>query len=102
MLVQLKKFGTTLVSRPSGKEALLAFKPALSDLKKDEELTIDFNGVIVLTPSWIDEFLTPLVNSLNKQVRLVNTSNPSVKVSLEILSQQHQIDFNSYKKNLNN
>ncbi|PIY80343.1 MAG: DUF4325 domain-containing protein [Candidatus Pacebacteria bacterium CG_4_10_14_0_8_um_filter_42_14] len=102
MLVQLKKFGTTLVSRPSGKEALLAFRPTLSDLKKGEDLIIDFDGVLVLTPSWIDEFLTPLVNSLKKQVKLVNKNNPSVKVSLQILSQQHQIDLNSYEESWDN
>lgn len=102
MLVQLKKFGTILVSRPSGKEALLAFTPTLNELKKDEDLIIDFEGVIVLAPSWIDEFLTPLVNSLNKQVSLVNTNNPSVKASLQILSQQHEVDLDSYKKDLDN
>lgn len=97
MLVQLNKFGTTLVSRPAGKEALLAFNPTLNNLKEGEELEVDFSGVLVLTPSWIDEFLTPLIKEKGKQVRLVNLGNPSVKTSLQILSQQHGLDFFSFQ-----
>ena len=62
-----KKFGTTLVSRPSGKEALLAFIPMFDEISKNEKLIIDFKDVIVLTPSWADEFLTPLSNRFGKK-----------------------------------
>jgi hypothetical protein len=94
MVVQLKKFGITLVSRPAGKEALLAFRSTFSELKNEEKLVIDFEDVVVLTPSWIDEFLTPLVKEADTKIELINTSNPSVKASLEIITQQHGIDFN--------
>lgn len=100
MLVQVKKFGSTLISRPSGKEALLAFLPTLNELNDTEELLIDFKDVIVLTPSWLDEFLTPLIKAENKHIKLVNLSNPSVKTSLEILSKQHGIDFFSFKSDI--
>lgn len=84
MKIELKKFGTTLVSRPAGKEAWLAFQPTLNELKNNEEIIVDFEGVIVLTPSWADEFLTPLKQKF-KQVDLINTNNPSVKATLAIL-----------------
>ena len=86
MLINLKKFGTVLVSRPAGKEALLAFQPTLRELAKDEEIKIDFEGVEVLTPSWADEFLTPLFGSYKNKINLTNTSNPSVLESLKILN----------------
>lgn len=86
MIIQLKKFGTTLVSRPSGKEAWLAFQPVLYGIKEGEEVVVDFEGVIVLTPSWADEFLTPLQNQFKNQVKLQNTNNPSVTATLEILN----------------
>ena len=85
MVIQLKKFGTILVSRPSGKEAWLAFQPVLGEIPADEEMVIDFNKVAVLTPSWADEFLTPLFNRFNGKVKLLNVENPSVKASLAIL-----------------
>jgi len=87
MIIQLKKFGTTLVSRPSGKEALLAFRPMLNQINENEEITIDFEGVIVLTPSWADEFLTPINKQFNERIQLINTDNSSVKATLSILNQ---------------
>ncbi len=85
MVIELKKFGTTLVSRPSGKEAWLAFQPNLKEIMDDEDVVVDFAGVFVLTPSWADEFLTPLCDRFGDKVRLVNTDNASVKATLEIL-----------------
>lgn len=87
MIIQLKKFGITLVSRPSGKEALLAFGPMLNQIGENEEIIIDFEGVIVLTPSWADEFLTPLSNRFGERIQLRNIENSSVKATLSILNQ---------------
>lgn len=86
MIIELKKFGTTLVSRPSGKEAWLAFQPTLDDIAESEEAIVDFAGVMVLTPSWADEFLTPLLTRYRDRVKLRNTDNASVKATLEILA----------------
>lgn len=85
MKIQLKKFGEMLISRPAGREAYLAAK-AYTLPAKPEKLEIDFEGVEVLTPSWADEFITPLQKSF-PQVKLINTENPSVKATLEILSE---------------
>lgn len=84
MTIELIKFGTTLVSRPSGKEAWLAFQPLLANLSENEEIIIDFSDIIVLTPSWADEFLTPLRKRFS-QVKLVNTDNASIKATLATL-----------------
>lgn len=88
MIIPLKKFGTTLVSRPSGKEAWLAFQPVLNEISADEEIVVDFGDVVVLTPSWADEFLTPLYKRFSNKVRLNNISNPSVLATLAILAKQ--------------
>lgn len=85
MVIKLNKFGTTLVSRPSGKEAYLAFQPTLRECKQDEAVEVDFQGVEVLTPSWADEFLSPLFNSYKDRVSLKNANNPSIVESLKIL-----------------
>lgn len=90
MIIQLKKFGTTLVSRPSGKEAWLAFQPSLNEISEGEGIIVDFDGVVVLTPSWADEFLTPLRKQFNNRVKLHNIDNPSVTATLAILAKQQQ------------
>ncbi len=93
MKILLEKFGTILVSRPSGKEAYLALQPMLKGNKEAEVIEIDFSGVMVLAPSWADEFLSPLMIRFPGRVVLLNTGNSSVKATLETLekakSQNH-------------
>lgn len=86
MIIHVKKFGTTLVSRPAGKEAWLAFQPVLNEASTNEKIIVDFEGVIVLTPSWADEFLTPLRERFGDKVTLHNIKNPSVVATLAILA----------------
>jgi hypothetical protein len=87
MIIELKKFGTTLISRQTGKEAFLAFQPALKNVKNDETVEINFAGVLTFSPSWGDEFLTPLFDRYGEKLLLKNTSNPSVKITLEMLQE---------------
>lgn len=86
MIIHLKKFGMTLISRPSGKEAWLAFQPVLNENPKNTPIIVDFEGVVVMTPSWADEFLTPLRKRYGGAVTLSNTDNPSVQATLSILN----------------
>jgi hypothetical protein len=85
MNIKLIKFGSVLDSHPSGKEAWLAFQPTLNSASKTEEVVVDFEGVAVFTPSWADEFLTPLWDKFGKKVKLINAENASVVASLETL-----------------
>ena len=85
MLIALKKFGTTLLSRQAGKEAFLAFQPYLKTMIENEAIEIDFEGVAVLSPSWADEFITPLFGQYHERVTLLNTQNPSVLATLQTL-----------------
>lgn len=85
MKLELKKFGTTLISRQAGKEAFAAFQPTLKEIGASDNLEIDFNGVITFSPSWGDEFLTTLLNQLGDRLILLPTDNPSVKATIELL-----------------
>lgn len=85
MVIELKKFGTTLISRQTGREAFLALQPILKDIKEGENIEIDFEGVLTFSPSWGDEFLTPLLNVYGERLILKNTSNLSVQATLEML-----------------
>lgn len=85
MIIELKKFGTTLVSRQAGKEALAAFRPILRNVSPNETVTVDFGSVITFSPSWGDEFLTQLRDEFGDRLILLKSDNPSVKATLEIL-----------------
>jgi hypothetical protein len=85
MLIELKKFGTTLVSRQSGKEAWAAFQPVLEPVLETEDVILDFAGVITFSPSWGDEFITPLQERYKGRLILKNTANPSVRETLKLL-----------------
>lgn len=94
MIIQLKKFGSTLTSRPNGKECYNAFLPELKTAKQGEEIIIDFDGVNTFTPSWADEFITPLQNQFKHSLILKNTTNLSVKATLKLLEDINKIKFN--------
>lgn len=86
MLLELKKFGNILSSRPAGKDAWLSARAYLFDsLKQDEKIEVDFSGVSVLSPSWAEEFLARLKKTYSRQVVFLSSDNPSVKASLEII-----------------
>ncbi len=89
MTIYLKKFGTTLNGRQFGRESLAAFRPSLRDVKKDEKVIVDFEGVITFTPSWGDEFLSPLLDEFGERLLLKNTKNSSVQATLKLLEEVH-------------
>lgn len=93
MKLQLEKFGKTLISRELGSEAFKAFQSTLRDLSKDEELEIDFSGVLTLSPSWADEFLSPLLNQLDDKLILLPSDNLSVHATLRILQEVNKKPF---------
>jgi hypothetical protein len=93
MTIELKKFGTTLISRQAGRESFAALQPRLSEAQEGEAIEIDFEGVLTFSPSWGDEFLTPLAKRYGEKMTLLNTSNLSVKATLELLQKITGIDF---------
>lgn len=85
MNIELQKFGTTLISRQTGREAFSALQPFLKEVKEDEMIEVNFDGVLTFSPSWGDEFLTPLLNIYGNRLILKNTGNLSVEATLDIL-----------------
>jgi hypothetical protein len=94
MIIFLKKFGTTLTGRQFGKESFSAFLPSLREIGSDEIVEIDFKGVITFTPSWGDEFLSPLFDRFGNKLTLKNTENPSVQATLKLLEKIYNKKFN--------
>lgn len=94
MIIELKKFGTTLISRQAGREAFSALQTLLKDVAASENIEIDFEGVLTFSPSWGDEFITPLLNIYGERLILKNTKNPSVQATIEILQKITNKTFN--------
>lgn len=93
MKLQLEKFGKTLISRELGSEAFKAFQTILRELSDTEELEINFSGVLTLSPSWADEFLSPLLNQLGDRLVLLLSDNLSVQATLKILREVNKVPF---------
>ena len=93
MKLQLGKFGKTLISRELGSEAFKAFQTTLRELSKDEELEIDFSDVLTLSPSWADEFLSPLLDLLGNRLVLLPSDNLSVHATIRILQEANKCTF---------
>lgn len=93
MRIQLEKFGNTLTSRPAGKDAYTGFSSTLKNIPEGELVEVDFDGVSSLSPSWGDEFLTPLLERFGKLLFLKNTQNPSVSTTIETLEETNNYKF---------
>ena len=86
MIIEIKKFGKMLISRPAGKEAvsimLSSFKPT-SDIEKIE---LDFTGVEVIAPSWLEEVVYILQQTYGKdRVICLESDNATLKASLKVM-----------------
>jgi len=99
MIIKLEKFGKILLFQENGKKAFLAIQTNLKKLKENENIEIDFTGITTFTPSWGDEFLTPLLRAYNGRLMLGDTSNPSVLAVLGILEKTSGKVFNKIANN---
>lgn len=93
MRIELNKFGTTLISRQAGSEAFKAFQSTLRDVKADEKLEIYFSGVLTFSPSWGDEFLSPLLEQLGDRLILIASDNLSVQSTIKLLEEVNKRKF---------
>ena len=86
MIIEVKKFGEVLTSRPAGREAYLSAKAYILPKNANETIILDFNGVKVLAPSWADEFITKIIAEYPNKIEFLNTNNNSIKETLKILN----------------
>ncbi len=86
MIIPVRKFGEILISRPAGREAVLIMQ---SSFKPDdtEAIELDFEGVKVVAPSWLDEVLTALRDAFGDRVTCLPTQNSTVIESLKTLDE---------------
>jgi hypothetical protein len=84
MNIKIINFGENLLNRPTGREAFLMAKAYIfKDITPSEEIVLDFDKIKVMTPSWLDEFITGIKSEFNNVLKYINTENPSVGASLK-------------------
>jgi hypothetical protein len=89
MKVELKKFGTLLISRPAGRDAFLAFKAYQKPTTQSEPIELDFSGVQVIGPSWLDEFVSGIRESFpSNKIAYLPSKNPSVIQSIKTIEEE--------------
>jgi len=71
----------------------LAFGPTLESAADTDDIIIDFVGVITFSPSWGDEFITPIYKKYKDRLALKNISNSSVVATLKILEDINKTSF---------
>lgn len=85
MTIEIKRFGNILSSRPEGREAaLILLANELRNVKDNIEL--DFTDVLVMTPSWLGEFLNTLKPQI-QNIMFLKSDNASVIGSIRILEE---------------
>lgn len=88
MTLKIKKYGEFLTSRPAGREAALTSLAYDIELKNTTALCIDFEGVVVMTPSWLSEFIQTLKEKGLTTITFSPCSNPTVTSSIEIIDSE--------------
>jgi hypothetical protein len=84
MNIKINNFGENLLNRPAGREAFLMAKAYIfNNIAPSEEIILDFDNIKVMTPSWLDEFITGIKSEFSNNLKYINTENPSVSASLK-------------------
>jgi hypothetical protein len=86
LIIPVRKFGEVLISRPAGREAALIMRSSFTP-DATEEVALDFEGVKVVAPSWLDEVLTGLREAFGDRVRCLPSANPTLVESLKTLEE---------------
>ncbi len=90
VVISLAKFGEVFSSRQEGREAALSTMAYHLDKQKPETVVIDFDKVLIMTPSWLSEFIQTLKSQGIQQIKYKNTANKSVSSSVEVIELEDQ------------
>jgi len=89
MVVKMSHFGDVLMSRPAGREAfLLSCAYVFREKKPEEDIVLDFGGIMVMTPPWLDEFVHGIKLEYRCGLSYQHTENPTVTGSLKAIGDE--------------
>ncbi len=85
MTIEIKKFGELLSSRSADREAALVNLSYFLKSSSENHLEIDFKDVLVMTPSWLSEYVQTLHEKKQIKIKFMESDSPSVISSIEII-----------------
>lgn len=86
--IMIRNFGLALTSRPEGREAALSTLAYQLNGKAPESVLLNFEGVLVLTPSWLSEFIQTLQDRGTTNIEYVNRGNITVNSSIQFVEEE--------------
>lgn len=86
--LKIKQFGQVFSSRSDGREAALSYYTYNLSDQNIHSLELDFTDVLIMTPSWLGEFIQTLNSKGITKFSYLNIDNITVKNSLEIIKSQ--------------
>ena len=89
----LKSFGIYLNGREEGAAAFRVLEQELLALAEGEKLFFDLSGVIVLAPSWCDEFFGEAELKYPNKIVIDDSIHMGLRKSFEVISDARNINF---------
>lgn len=87
MRIDMTQFGTTLLSRPAGREAFHAARAYVLPQEGTEQIELDFTDVHILAPSWADEFIREVREAYGEdRIVIIEGENASVRATFATLN----------------
>lgn len=86
--ITIRNFGLALTSRPEGREAALSALAYNLSGKVPESIVLNFEGVLIMTPSWLSEFIQTLQDRSAAKIEYVNTGNITVDASIQFVEEE--------------
>ena len=88
--IHIGKIGQVFSSRPEGREAALSIIAYQFNQKPVETVILNFDQVLIMTPSWLSEFIQTIRQHGVRNVQYKNDSNKSVASSIEMIEIEDQ------------
>jgi hypothetical protein len=89
----LKSYGIYLNGREEGAAAFRMLEREIQSLSDDDRLFFNFSEVVVLAPSWCDEFFGEAVIHYPGRIVIDQTIHLGLKKSFEVVEQARGITF---------
>ncbi len=86
--IELKKFGQVFSSRSEGRETALSIIAYHFNKSEVQILTINFEEVLIMTPSWLSEFIQTLKQHGVSEIKYINHTNKSVASSIDMVEEE--------------
>ena len=91
--IEMRKFGKYLAGRDNGKHAYDFFMNEINNMADDEKIFCNFDGVLLLAPSYCDEVFGEIQTNLPGKIVIDENINSALKKSFDVVGEVRKITF---------